>query len=94
MLGVRIKALDSPQIHTPLFQWLMSASLPGDNEDAPPSLRSALCTPREPSGRGRLGALRTKAEVDTTLQTLEAYIADIPRNSANSVLRYVTLLAI
>lgn len=94
MLGVRIKALDSPQIHTPLFQWLMSASLPGDNEDAPSSLRSAPCTPRKSSGRGHLVALRTKAEVDTTLQTLEAYIADVPRNSANSVLRYVTLFAI
>jgi len=92
------QALESPQILAPQFKWLMSTLLTVDDGDAPSSLRSALCTSREPSDRGRLIALRTSlegcAEADTTLQTLEAYIADVPRKSANSVLRYVTLLAI
>lgn len=67
---------------TRLFQCLMSA------------LRSAPCTPLEPSGKGRLVALRTKAEVGTTLQTVEAYIADVPRKSANSLLKCVKSSAV
>lgn len=38
---------------------------------------------------GHLVALRTKADVDTYFQTVEAYIADIPPKSANSVLKCV-----
>lgn len=39
--------------------------------------------------KGFLIPLRTKAEIDTSLQTVEAYIVDIPAKSANTVLHAI-----
>ena len=38
---------------------------------------------------GRLVALRSKAEIDASFQTIDAYMIELPEKSANSVLMYV-----
>ena len=38
---------------------------------------------------GRLVALRTKAEIDASFQTIDAYVMEIPQKSANTVLMCV-----
>ena len=57
-------------------------------DDGRPSetVQNGLCIPIR---KGYLIPLRSKAEVDTSIQTIKAYIADVPPKAANSVLQCV-----
>lgn len=49
---------------------------------------ASLRSPDIAQPRGRLIGLPTKAEVEASLQTIEAYITTIPIQSASNILKY------
>ena len=50
-----------------------------------------LSAEHQRSVKGKLIALHTKAEVDNSLQTVEAYTVEIPHTSADRILKYLLI---
>ena len=66
---------------------------PAENARPSETVQDGLCIRNAPIRKGYLIPLRSKAEIDTSIQTIEAYIADVPPKAANSVLQCVEKVA-